>query len=378
MAAKLKCAVIGAGAIGSATAYALSRQGADVCLYEQFDFFHHRGSSHGPTRLFRTAYFEHTDYVPLLKRSATLWRDLEFQSGQTLYCQTGVMMAGRPDSPLMAGIDLAARQHSLDLPTFTASEARTRFPVFSFDDDMIIRVEKDAGFVCADRAIAAFLTLAKHHGAQLLERHPVLSWREENSRIVIKANDETHAYDRLIIAPGAYAFNLLKDIGAAVTPVRKSLFWTAPDDNRFHTDSGFLPFAIQQPDGRFYYGFPAIDEDGVKVGEHTGGMPVNTPADDPEELRVKDRKEVSEFLEQYAPALKSDLTNEQSCLYEMSPDGHFIIDTHPECPQVSFAAGLSGHGFKFAPVIGEALADLALQGVTQAEFDFLKLSRFRQ
>jgi glycine/D-amino acid oxidase-like deaminating enzyme len=241
---------------------------------------------------------------------------------------------------------------------------------------MEILLEHDAGYVRADKAIAAFIRHAKKHGAQIHERKRISTWRKKSDKLLLEVNGERHVFDRLIIAPGAFASSLLGDIGAPVKPMRKTLFWTAPGDDRFHCTHGFLPFAIQQSDGRFYYGFPAVDDDGVKVGEHTGGTTVASPSDDPAEARKQDRKDVTAFLKRHAPGLPSEFSKEQSCLYEMSPDSHFIIDKHPADERVSFAIGLSGHGFKFAPAIGEALADLALNGEARPDFDFLKFSRF--
>lgn len=376
MTAKLKCAVIGAGAAGAAVAYALARRGADVHLFEQFSLFHDRGSSHGPTRLFRTAYFEHPDYVPILQRAEKLWRNLEAECGGALYDKTGVLMAGAPDSELIAGVRKAAADHGLELEALSRAQFSARFPWFSLDEKMEVLLEHDAGYVRADKTIAAFIEQAGKYGAQIHERSAVNAWNEKAGELFLDVNGERYAFDRLVIAPGAYAASLLGDIGAPVKPLRKTLFWTAAGDARFHHAKGFLPFAIQQSDGRFFYGFPAIDDDGVKVGEHTGGAAVDNPSDDPPEAREQDRRDVAAFLKQHAPGLPATPGKEQSCLYEMSPDTHFMIDKHPADERVSFAAGLSGHGFKFAPVIGEALADLATKGETMPEFGFLKLSRF--
>ncbi len=376
MTAKWKCAVIGAGIIGAAAAYALARRGAEVHLFEQFELFHHRGSSHGPTRLFRTAYFEHPDYVPLARRSSALWRALETASMQTLYHQTGIVMAGAAQSELISGTQKAARAHGLALESISIASCTARFPWLTLDSDMEVLIERDAGFVRADFALAAFIEQARKFGAFVHENSPVQFWEEQHDQVFVQCNDERLFFDRLVITPGAFASTLLAGIGAAVQPMRKTLFWTAPGEPRFHVQNGFLPFAIEQSDGDFFYGFPAIDGDGVKLGEHTGGTPVATPSDDPAEARASDRKAVSAFMKRHAPGLGGDLTNEQSCLYEMSPDGHFMIDMHPANPRVSFAAGLSGHGFKFAPAIGEALADLATLGETRPEFSFLGLARF--
>lgn len=376
MTSKLRCAIVGAGAAGAAAAYALARRGAEVSLFEQFELFHDRGSSHGPTRLFRTAYFEHPDYVPLLQESAALWRRLERECGEKLYYQTGVLMAGLSDSELIAGVRKAADIHGLPIETVASDEATARFPWLFLEEGMEVLLERDAGFIRADRANAAFIDLAKKRGAKVSASSRVTAWGEKDDQVFIDVNEERLKFDRLILAPGAFASRLLDGLNVEIKPLRKTLFWTAAGDTRFHHQEGFPPFAVQQTNGRFFYGFPAIDNDGVKFGEHTGGAELDTPDEAADSARVQDRADAEAFLQRHAPGAPLEISKEQSCLYEMSPDGDFIIDRHPANDRVSFAIGLSGHGFKFAPVIGEALADLALKGETQAEFNFLKLARF--
>lgn len=378
MTSKLRCAVIGAGAAGSAAAYALARRGADVHLFEQYELFHVNGSSHGATRLFRIAYYEHPDYVPLLQRAAALWRDLEAASGDALLYQTGILMAGYDDGIFIPGNLEAARRHDLPIECLSSETAVRRFPWFSFPSEMQLMIEPDAGFVRADLAIAAFVRGAADKGARIRDKRAVRAWSPASRGVEVETADGTESFDRLIVAPGAWATPLLGDIGVIVSPVRKNLFWVAPGDDRFALNSGFPPFAVEQRDKSFFYGFPAVDNDGVKTGEHTGGLPVGAPEDPmTDERREEDAARQQRFLKTYAPGLPHAITKAQACLYEASPDGHFIIDRHPADERVSFAIGMSGHGFKFAPLIGEALADLAAGAPLAPEFGFLSLSRFR-
>lgn len=372
------CAVIGGGVMGAAAAYALARRGARVTLFEQFASGHDRGSSHGATRLFRTAYFEHPDYVPLLKRAAALWRDLERESGETLLELCGVLMAGSPVSALIAGTRNAAEIHGLPLEVLSRAEAAKRAPWLSPGNDMEVMIEPDAGFVYADRARAAFLRGAQAAGAEIHYQTPVRGLRFGGARVELATLHGKLLFDRIVAAPGAYAAELLGSAGARVKPLRKTLFWTSPGETRLTLANGFLPFAVEEADGRFFYGFPAVDADGVKCGEHTGGAAVSDPRDEAPEAAAKARNDMEAFLERRAPGLKPAVSKQQSCVYEMSRDEHFIIDRHPDDGRVAFAIGHSGHGFKFAPVIGDALADLALNGETVREFDFLSLARFDQ
>lgn len=364
--------------MGAASAYALARRGARVTLFEQFAFGHERGSSHGATRLFRTAYFEHPDYVPLLKRAAALWRKAERDSGERLLDMTGVLMIGAPQSVLMSGTRKAAADHGLTLDALTHAEISRRFPSLVLAPNMEAMIEPEAGFVHAAKAVQTFLTGARDAGAVLRSNVSVQGWRSAGSQVEIDAGGERLRFDRLVVAPGAFAAGLLGDAGALVAPLRKTLFWTAPGDARFSSANGFLPFCLEEDDGRFFYGFPALDGDGVKIGEHTGGARIAAPDEAAPEAAAKARDDIEAFLRRRTTGFAPQVAKEQSCLYEMSPDGHFIIDAHPDDARVVFAMGMSGHGFKFAPVIGEALADLALNGATAREFDFLKLARFDQ
>lgn len=372
----VRVAIIGAGIMGAAAAYSLTKRGADVTLFEQYAKTHERGSSHGATRLFRTAYFEHPDYVPLLNRAAMDWRDLEKASGEKLFERCGVVLAGPPDANVIAGTRRAAKEHNLSLHAISRSEAEQRFFWFALDEEMDILIEPAAGFIYADRARDAFLSGAQAHGAKLQCNAAVSGWTIGGAAIEITAAGEKRRFERLVATPGAFAGELDGLCREYIRPLRKTLFWTSSGDERLTLDNGFLPFGIEEADGRFRYGFSAVDGNGVKVGEHTGGAPLSSPHDDAPEAAAEARRDMEAYLKRRLPHLSPSIAKEQSCLYAMSPDGHFIIDSHPEDARIILAMGFSGHGFKFAPVIGEALADLALKGETRKEFDFLKLGRF--
>ena len=239
-------------------------------------------------------------------------------------------------------------------------------------------IEPEAGFIYAGKAHTALLSGAKAHGAALLENRPIEEWDGASADVGLTADGQRRGFDKIIFTPGAFAGSV-KGLGERlVKPMRKKLYWTSPENEGFSLPNGFLPFGIEEPDGRFFYGFPAVDSDGVKVGEHTGGAALTNPDDDAIDYSDQAGRDIADFLQRRAPGLSSTTSKEQNCLYAMSPDGHFIIDLHPDDNRIVFAIGFSGHGFKFAPVIGEALADLAFAGETMKEFDFLKSERFSQ
>jgi sarcosine oxidase len=372
----IKVAVIGSGMAGSAAALALARRGAKVTLFDQFPFGHDRGSSHGATRLFRTAYCEHPNYVPILQRALLQWRDLQRAAGETLIVEAGLVEAGPPDGPMMRGLRAAVAEHRLPVVALSGAEIKRAHPLLHVPAHFEAIFEREAGFVFAGKTVAAQIRLAARDGAILRPETRILDWAQQKNGVVVHAQGGAETFDRLVIAAGAWAQAFIRARGADVAPIAKTLFWRRPPTDRFTLQAGFAPFAIETGDYRFFYGFPAIDADGVKIAEHTGGRPLATPEERPSAPSADEERAIEEFLATTIPDLAGRPDSFQLCLYEASRDEHFIVDRHPECDRVVFAAGLSGHGFKFAPALGEALAVMALDDRTPAEWEFLSLTRF--
>lgn len=377
----LRCAVIGAGAAGAAAAFALARRGARVSLFDQFAFGHAKGSSHGATRLFRLAYFEHPDYVPILRQSLRLWRELEASSGRTLLLQTGVIEAGPPDGDLISGVRRAAKLHGLPLTEHPTRSREARFEWLRLPRDFDCLVEPDGGYLLASAAVSAMIEGARRSGARLHPDTKIIAAERRANAIELRWPGGAGQFDRIVAAPGAFADETLAAIcpptaGVSVKPVEKALLWVAAGAPQFRAESGFQPFAVELADGAFFYGFPAIDDSGVKVARHTGGAPLAS-AQAPRSGCDEEKAAILSFCSTIAPSLltvqEAAPRREESCLYEVSDDRHFLVDRHPDDDRISFAAGLSGHGFKFAPAIGEALAALAIGDEPAPAFEFLSL-----
>lgn len=368
-------AVIGAGMAGSAAAMHLARAGAQVTLFDQFAFGHDRGSSHGATRLFRIAYFEHPDYVPILQRAFSMWKSLEQEAGETLFHQTGVLEAGAPDGEFMKGLAKAVADHKLPVPQLSAAEIARDHPQLTLPPHFIAWFEREAGFVMAGKTVAHQIRFAKDAGARLRPETPVRGWSPAADGVAVETSEGSETFDRVVIAAGAWANGLLDLPAADVKPWPRTLFWRRPQTDDFALGR-FACFAVEEEDGRFYYGFPAIDGEGVKVAEHSGGAAVARPEDRGDEPEPGEAEAIDAFLAQRIPALARQPGTFQRCLYEVSSDHHFLIDRHLASDRVVFAAGLSGHGFKFAPVLGEALAVMTLEDRTPEHFRFLSLARF--
>lgn len=376
MTRSLKCAVIGAGAAGSAAAYHLARSGARVCVFEQYPLLHDRGSSHGSTRLFRVAYFEDPHYVPLLRRCIEMWRDLELTSGERLFFQIGALQVGHGDGVLIPGVLRTAKEYDLPIEKLTEHRAKERFPWFNLDKNTSAIVDCEAGFILAESAVRTHLEAARSLGAQICAEERVVNWCDSGKTLSLETDKDKYQFDRIIFTPGAWANRYLAELGINIQPVRKTVHWIAQGDERFRVGAGFIPFVIETKDSEILYGFPATDDAGVKIALHTGGENSDTPDNVNRIASIRDDEPVINALNTYAPGLPSIIQRRKTCLYEMSPDGHFIIDKHPDDNRVVFALGLSGHGFKFTPLIGAVMADLALKGGTLSPIGFLNLNRF--
>jgi monomeric sarcosine oxidase len=365
--------VIGLGSFGSATAAELAGRGVDVLGLETFWPVHDQGSGHGGSRIIRQSYFEGADYVPLLLSAYHGWRRLEEQSGVRLLTLCGGLYIGSATSPIFAGARAAARRWGLPHDVLDADGIRERFPVLAPAEDAMAVWEENAGYLRPEAAIRANLDLAVARGADLRFGERVRGWRAVADGVEVTTDQQTWGADRLVITAGAWAPVLLAELGLPLTVQRQVMYWlqpefTAASDHPAYTDDR-LPVYIEESAARDHqlYGFPMIDgpDGGLKIGIHHGSIIRETTADDLDRT-VSDAEvaAVTERSRQLIPAIGPRLVRAKVCMYTMTPDEDFVIGRHPEHGQVIMACGFSGHGFKFVPVIGEVLADLAQHGST--------------
>jgi len=369
-------AVIGLGVMGSAALDALARRGRRVIGIDRFAPGHDRGSSHGATRIIRLGYFEHPSYVQLVGAAYPLWRELEARSGQSLLSVTGILEIGEPESDLVAGTLRSSRLHGLPHEILDAPSLMKRFPAFRLPDDFVGVFQRDGGFVRAESAVAALQTLARRAGAELRieERVCAVEPYRDGVRVTTQHGDIVAKY--AIVAAGPWLKSLLPQLPVPIRVTRQVLGWFEPaDDARdwFAADR-FPVFLLQNQDGVFY-GFPA-DTDGIKVAKHHHLDETVDPDGHDRTVSAADEAVVRRVLRAYVPDADGRLIAARTCLYTMTPDGDFILDRLPGCPQIVVAAPCSGHGFKFAPVIGEILADLAVEGYTEHDILRFSLKRF--
>ncbi|TFV87469.1 N-methyl-L-tryptophan oxidase [Blastococcus sp. CT_GayMR16] len=351
--------------MGSAAAAHLAGRGARVLGLERFGPAHALGSSHGGSRIIRQAYFEDPAYVPLLRRAYELWEQLEVDSGRGLMTQTGGLYLGRPESPTVAGSLSAAQEWDLPHEVLDAAEIRRRFPTMAPADDEVGLYEEIAGFVRPEETVTAHLELAGRRGAELRFAEPALAWTADGGGVRVTTASSTYAADHLVICPGAWAPELLADLGLPLTVERQVMYWFQPDGGVAPFVPDRQPIWIHGGPELQLYGFPAIDgqSGGVKAAFFRRGE-VCTPETIDREVHPEEVEFIAAHLRALLPTMPNRLLSAVTCMYTTTPDHHFVIAGHPQHAQVTVACGFSGHGFKFVPVVGEILADLALSGAT--------------
>ena len=369
--------VVGLGAMGSATLHQLAHRGHRVLGLEQFTPAHAFGSSHGKSRIIREAYFEDPRYVPLVQRAYECWHELEKESGVTVFRQTGGLMLGAPDSAVVSGSLLSAQLHNLPHEVIGADEVQRRYPAFRPRPSDIGVVEPRAGMLAPERAITAFTTLAKQHGADVHSDEPMLSWRAVGDGVEVTTAKGTYSATRLVLTVGAWAGKVLRELGVPFQAQRNVVYWFTPARNaHYFTPEKFPVFLQELGPGLTSYGF-ADTGDGVKFALHHFGESVDpdtvrrTVGDD--EIAV-----VRSLLAEWMPDANGALREAGVCMYTNVPDEHFVIDVHPEHPAVIVASPCSGHGFKFASALGEVLADMATNLPVGFDTSLFSLARFSQ
>lgn len=370
---KYDAIVIGCGGMGSAVLYTLASRGLRVLGVDQYQVPHSCGSSHGQSRIIRQAYFEHPDYVPLLLQAYRDWAELESQTGETLLHQVGLLQVGPTDGFLVPGVLASAEAHQLPIERFSGREIAQHFPGFEAVDDCVGLFEQRAGYLFVEKSIRTYLDQARRVGASIRIDPQPSRWQIDGEGVRVESGGETFFADRLVLAVGSWTDQLIGQIGVKLQVVRKHMYWFANESPRYR--EGSPVFFFETPQG-YFYGFPQLDPRGIKVADHRGGEQVGDPNDLDNTIDKKDQRRTQRFLRNHLPDISERVTDHQVCMYTRSPDEHFIMDRHPDASQVFFVAGLSGHGYKFAPVIGRAIADMVVDGESALPVDFFALKRF--
>jgi sarcosine oxidase len=372
--------VVGLGGMGSAAALQLASRGVNVLGLEKFGPAHAKGASHGGSRVTRQSYFESPEYVPLLLRAYEMFDELATDSGRDVISRTGGVMVGRPESRTVAGSLASAERWGLDHEMLDAKELRRRFPTFAPKDDEVALYEQNAGFVRPEQTVAANLETAAKRGADLRFHEPMTDWQPTTTGVRVTTTRDAYTAGHLIVTPGPWAPDLLADLDVPFRIERQVQFW-------FQPRGGVGPFLAdrhpiyvwEDAEGGQIYGFPAIDgpAGGAKIAFFRRGTPT-TPDTLDTGVHAGEITEMIDYCGQRLPDLPGSFLRGEPCMYTTTPDEHFVIAPHPAHEKVTVACGFSGHGFKFVPVVGEILADLATTGTTRHPIALFDPRRFEK
>jgi sarcosine oxidase len=367
--------VIGLGAMGSAALASLARRGCRAVGIERFEPGHDRGSSHGATRIIRQGYFEHPSYVPLVRAAYPLWRELAAEAGEPLIDTTGIVEVGAADCELVTGTLAASRQHGLAHDVLDAGALRRRFPLFDGPDHYVAVFQPDGGFLRAEPAIRVLLARARAAGAELRTGETVRAIEPHGEGVRVVTTSGTIDAGCAVVAAGPWVKTLLPSLPVAIRVTRQVLAWFAPRDPGLFAKDRFPVFLLQNADGMFY-GFPDDGTGSVKIAKHHHADETVDPDRCDRVVSAADEAMIRSCLAAHLPAANGPRVAATTCLYTMAPDGDFILDRMPGNDRTIVASPCSGHGFKFAPVIGEIIADLATRGATAHDISRFSIGRF--
>ena len=366
--------VLGVGGMGSAATYHLARRGLRVLGLERYDIPNEMGSSHGLTRIIRLAYYEHPDYVPLLRRAYELWRQMEDLTGETLMVPTGSIDAGPPGSLVYEGSRRSCEMHHLPCELLTGDEVNGRFPGYNLPPELMAVYQPDGGFLLPERCIVTHVEAALEAGAEVHGRERVLSWEPRGAGVIVRTDRDRYTASRLVVCAGAWTSVLVPQLSRLLVPERQVLAWLQPLHPEPFRPGAFPVFNMAEDEGKFY-GFPTYGIPGFKVGRFHHLCQQVDPDKMDREVHEEDERLLREFTDRYFPQAAGPTMSLKTCIFTNTPDEHFILDLHRDFPQVSIAAGFSGHGFKFCSVVGEIMADLVQNGQSHHDLGLFRLER---
>jgi sarcosine oxidase len=377
--------VVGVGAMGSSTCYYLAKSGASVLGLEQFGIVHEHGAHGGQSRIIRKAYFEHPDYIPLLKRAYENWEEIESVSGKKFYHKTGLFYTGPSGHEIIENVRSAATQYNIPLLDATKGDSLEIVKHFSLPKSYEWLFEPEAGYLKPELAIQSYVDQAKQLGAEIHEHEKVLKWEVNGDLVVVKTEKGNYTCKKLVVTAGPWSAKLMPFIQDQLTITRQTMMWVQPNNEQAFQEHHFpCWFVVDEAMPGAYYGFPIMDgEDarnpiGFKLAYH---YPGNHTDPDCVDINIthSDTGPLLEFIDKYIPDAKGQVLGIKTCLYSNSQDEHFVMDNLAGMEdKVCYARGFSGHGFKFVSVVGEIMADLAIKGTTSHPIAFLSAKRFEK
>lgn len=360
--------------MGASVSYNLAKRGLNVLAIERFGVNNENGSSHGGTRIIRLAYFEDARYVPLLQRALEAWKDIESKARKKLMQLNGGLMIGKPDGELITGVLRSARAHRLPHTVLSASDVEGRFGAFKLPEGQTAVHEENAGTLFAEDCVRALVGLGSEAGCEFRFSEQVTRWRSSAEGVEVETEAGTHTAAKLILCAGPWNGQLLHGLLPLQVERQVPLWFSSGGQDRF-SPSKMPVFISEEQKGTYYYGIPDYGN-GVKVARTHGGE-----LTDPDKVRREVTKEdispVRDFISRRLRDLDGAPIASTTCLYTNTPDYNFVVGSYPKDPKVTIVSACSGHGFKFASVLGEVAADLATEGRTKYDLEFLSPERFK-
>jgi len=368
--------VVGAGGVGTSTAYHLSRNSGRILVLERFHENHEFGSSHGRTRILRTAYAEGAAYVPLVLRARRLWRRLGQEVGREIFRPTGVLLAGPSRSMQLASARASARRYDLPHETYDVDRAQKRFAAFHFARGDGVLWDPGGGVLFPERAIRAYRRLAHERGVSFRWNSPVVRWKpRSDGKIVVSTANREYVARSLVLTAGAWLSDLVPELQLPLKVEQQTVYWFRPRERPRAPYRSMPAFVWYNARGNYYYGTPDVG-DGVKIGGCEGQSVRNLtrrPASSTREFRS-----VRGFAAERLPGLSGKPHRQARCLYTNTPDKNFIVDHHADAPNVILVSACSGHGFKFASSMGELVANWVTTGRPSPLLAPFALDRFAE
>lgn len=349
--------VVGLGGAGSSTVYHAARSGARTLGLEQFGPVHPHGSSHGSTRIYRTAYLEGPQYVPMVRRAQQLWFSLQEASGERIVRKTGGLMIGRPEGPTVAGSKATAAALSLEHAILSPSEVADRFPQFVLNESEVALWDPNAGVLFPETCIRVHSAGAVDAGAELHYGEAVQRWNADTEGVTVRTRAGEYRARSLVVTAGSWTAGVVADLALPLEIERQFMLWFPPTDLSTTGPERMPVFLWDRGPDEHTYGIPNFG-DGVKVGSWRGKITPRPEAAD-REFHESDAAPIRGFVARCLRGVGARESTHTSCLYTNAPDRHFLIGRHPSHPRVVVISACSGHGFKFTSVIGEIAARLA-------------------
>lgn len=368
-------AVVGLGSMGSFAFWQLASMGVNVVGFDRYRPGHDKGAGHGETRIFRTAYGEGVEYVPLLQEARELWKKLEKETGVELYIENGGTMFGPADGEFITTVQESVKTYHLPHKKYTGEEARNVYPQINFQDYQVAIYEELAGYVKPELAIETAVIRGEELGGTVFTESPITAIEPDEDGVTIRTADKQYRVNQVVVASGGWTKELLPQINLPVTLERQVLVWYEAEDPKQFTADKF-PIFSRVSKGRGLYGFPTIDGKTVKVAFHHGGEEANHPNDVDREIHESDLNNLTEKVKKYLPGLIPTPVKAKTCFYTNTPDEHFVIGKSSRVPNVTLLGPMAGHGFKFAPIIGKIGAQLATGQQPTLEISLFNPDRF--